>query len=199
VSGKQAVDKFADMKFFFNEHVLVALTNASYDNTPLDMASVTVTANDSATNKNQIDAGLKIGDHQIIFNFVLSGGSWEARDITVDGARFVSNVPIDAYGGKSFGCGNVMLTNLQHSLVLNGFQIQPAYDGAEIQKFTADAIFGAHNDCVGFFSPVIWGALFVVFLLLFILSYGFTMIMDIKTMDRFDDPKGKTITINAQE
>jgi V-type H+-transporting ATPase S1 subunit len=29
--------------------------------------------------------------------------------------------------------------------------------------------------------------------------FGLGMIMDIKTMDRFDDPKGKTITITATE
>lgn len=29
--------------------------------------------------------------------------------------------------------------------------------------------------------------------------WALTMIIDIRTMDRFDDPKGKTITISSQE
>jgi len=32
-----------------------------------------------------------------------------------------------------------------------------------------------------------------------ILAFGLVMIIDIKTMDMFDDPKGKTITINTSE
>jgi V-type H+-transporting ATPase S1 subunit len=36
-------------------------------------------------------------------------------------------------------------------------------------------------------------------LLLTILFYGITMIANITTMDRFDDPKGKTITITVNE
>lgn len=49
------------------------------------------------------------------------------------------------------------------------------------------------------FSPAIWAGLFITFMLLIILSVGITFIMDIRTMDRFDDPKGKTITINAAD
>lgn len=31
------------------------------------------------------------------------------------------------------------------------------------------------------------------------MTYGLVFMMDIKTMDRFDDPKGKTITVNVTE
>lgn len=59
--------------------------------------------------------------------------------------------------------------------------------------------FNDSYDCVGFTSPAIWAGLFITFLLLAIISTAITYIMDIRTMDRFDDPKGKTITINASE
>lgn len=36
-------------------------------------------------------------------------------------------------------------------------------------------------------------------ILIITLGYGINMIMNINTMDRFDDPKGKTISINAVE
>lgn len=64
---------------------------------------------------------------------------------------------------------------------------------ANIEKFSDS------NDCIGFTSPAIWAGLFITFLLLAIISTAITYIMDIRTMDRFDDPKGKTITINANE
>ena len=59
--------------------------------------------------------------------------------------------------------------------------------------------FGDAYDCVGFTSIPIWSGLFVTAILLFIITFGLTMMMDIKTMDRFDDPKGKTITVTASE
>jgi V-type H+-transporting ATPase S1 subunit len=54
-------------------------------------------------------------------------------------------------------------------------------------------------DCVGFMSIPIWTGIFVTSILAIIMIWGLTMIMDIRTMDRFDDPKGKTITISAQD
>ncbi|KAL7289921.1 hypothetical protein TKK_0016308 [Trichogramma kaykai] len=54
-------------------------------------------------------------------------------------------------------------------------------------------------DCSGYFSAPIWTGIFVTFILAMIMIWGISMLMDIHTMDRFDDPKGKTITITAQE
>lgn len=54
-------------------------------------------------------------------------------------------------------------------------------------------------DCVGFTSIPIWTGIFVTIILGLIMIWALTMIMDIRTMDRFDDPKGKTITISSAE
>lgn len=54
-------------------------------------------------------------------------------------------------------------------------------------------------DCVGFTSIPIWSGLFVTLILAMIMIWGITMILDVRTMDRFDDPKGKTITVTASE
>lgn len=59
--------------------------------------------------------------------------------------------------------------------------------------------FGNAYDCVGFTSIPIWTGIFVTAILALIMIWGLTMIMDIRTMDRFDDVKGKTITISAAE
>ncbi|KAL2730847.1 V-type proton ATPase subunit S1 [Vespula squamosa] len=59
--------------------------------------------------------------------------------------------------------------------------------------------FGDAYDCVNFTTIPIWTGIFVTIILGSIMIWGLTMIMDIRTMDRFDDPKGKTITISALE
>jgi V-type H+-transporting ATPase S1 subunit len=63
----------------------------------------------------------------------------------------------------------------------------------------SDGRFGHYNDCVGFFTVPIWMGVLSSFVLIAILLFGVIMLMDVKTMDRFDDPKGKTITITATD
>ena len=46
-----------------------------------------------------------------------------------------------------------------------------------------------------FFSPGIWMGLLTSLFMLFIFTYGLHMILSLKTMDRFDDHKGPTITL----
>jgi V-type H+-transporting ATPase S1 subunit len=69
----------------------------------------------------------------------------------------------------------------------------------QIQPYIEERRFGSAYDCVYFFTVPIWSGLFVCGVFSLIMIFGLVMIMDIKTMDRFDDPKGKTITINTSE
>lgn len=133
----------------------------------------------------------------------VSGGTWSVKKFEYGALRVHNDHWVTAYDGKSFGCVSVVLRRADSDplkaihIVIADIQMQPLFnaaDGIKLDKFS-----DRWNDCTGFFSAGIWGALFVVILLVSILSVGLTMIMDIKTMDRFDDPKGKTITINAQE
>lgn len=72
---------------------------------------------------------------------------------------------------------------------LENFQVQP---------FNAvNGTFSASWDCTGFFTIGIWMGLFSTLILALIIAFGLFMIMDIKTMDRFDDPKGKAFTVTA--
>jgi len=80
--------------------------------------------------------------------------------------------------------GNVILT-------LHNFQAQPFLTNA--------AAFGDAYSCEMFFTPPIWSGIFVTSILALIMIWGLVMIMDIRTMDQFDDPKGKTITVNVSE
>ncbi|KAJ8923763.1 hypothetical protein NQ315_010345 [Exocentrus adspersus] len=95
----------------------------------------------------------------------------------------------------SYHCGDQTFTgeNTNFELYFSAFQVQLFFDGiGNVTKFS-DAY-----DCVGFTSVPIWSGIFVTAVLLLIMTLGITMMMDIKTMDRFDDAKGKTITVNAE-
>jgi hypothetical protein len=87
------------------------------------------------------------------------------------------------------------LIKIINPILKTQFQVQPFFKTLN----ESEMVFGDSFNCVGFFSVPIWSGLFVVFILLSITFYGIMMMMDIRTMDRFDDPKGKTITINAAE
>lgn len=55
--------------------------------------------------------------------------------------------------------------------------------------------FSYASDCAGFFTAGIWMGLLSTLLMLWILAYGLTMILQVTTMDRFDDPKGPAIYV----
>lgn len=80
------------------------------------------------------------------------------------------------------------------NLYIENLQVQPNYVMNNGTLFT----FGKVNYCQGFFTSGIWMALVSTFLLVMILSVGLSFLSGISTMDRFDDPKGKPLTI-AQE
>lgn len=163
------------------------------------MSTVTVNVNETVGDAGayNLDFNIVAGTHSIGFKLLMSGGTWYAYQLSYNGNNYLSVDPISAYRDKSFGCGDLHMSNGKQRITIENFQLQPRFVPKEGEAFVAFSDY--HNDCVGFFSPAIWGALFVVFLLVSILTVGLTMMLDIKTMDRFDDPKGKTITINAQE
>lgn len=135
---------------------------------------------------------------EILVNNALS--YWFVKNVTLNGREARGKESILAPANSSFKCSpalryRVVNTTDEQKFVIKGLQIQPRFGSqtTNLNRFS-DAV-----DCVGFTSVGIWAGLFVTFLLLFIMSIGITWIMDIRTMDRFDDPKGKTITINVNE
>lgn len=59
--------------------------------------------------------------------------------------------------------------------------------------------FSYASDCASFFTPGIWMGLLTSLLMLYIFVYGLHMIMQLNTMDRFDDPKGPSISVPQSE
>lgn len=132
----------------------------------------------------------------------VTGGYYSMSNLRYDNMNFYT-LDINAPYDFSFFCGNLTLqgegTDTEkspYSLLWNSLQLQAPFG---TNKGNATFVFGDPWHCVGFFTPGILMGLFLVVLLLFITFTGVAWMMDINTMDRFDDPKGKTITINATE
>ncbi|KAG5281827.1 hypothetical protein AALO_G00049240 [Alosa alosa] len=69
----------------------------------------------------------------------------------------------------------------------------------QIQGFNVTGNFSYASDCAGFFTPGIWMGLLTSLLMVLILTYGLHMIMQLRTMDRFQDPKGPSISVPLSE
>lgn len=150
--------------------------------------------------ENKLNVVFESQTYNIVIGFEWMGGSWAATGASVNNNNVTGFTPIAAPAGFSFACAKSFNIRLDGSgdvdhIQIQGLQIQPKFksDNFDLSKF------GAAYDCVGFTSPGIWAGIFVTLLLLIIMSIGITALMDIRTMDRFDDPKGKTITINTNE
>ncbi|KAM6925026.1 ATPase H+ transporting accessory protein 1a [Xenentodon cancila] len=71
-----------------------------------------------------------------------------------------------------------------------------SFEDFQIQGFNVSGTeFSYASDCAGFFSPGIWMGLMTSLLMVLVLTYGLHMIMQLRTMDRFDDPKGPAISV----
>ncbi|KAB0801370.1 hypothetical protein PPYR_05724 [Photinus pyralis] len=139
----------------------------------------------------------------LTFEFLFAGGYWIMDNITVlntsapeqDNKYYFRVKEFYAPELFSYHCSNMLFyfpRNPNQNLSFKELQIQPFLNETKVK-------FGYPYDCVGFMSAPIWSGLFVTFILVLIMTCGLTMMMDIKTMDRFDDPKGKTITVTATE
>ncbi|XP_020831292.1 V-type proton ATPase subunit S1 [Phascolarctos cinereus] len=74
------------------------------------------------------------------------------------------------------------------------------FQNFQIQAFNlSGGNFSYASDCASFFSPGIWMGLVSSLFMLFIFTYGLHMILNLKTMDRFDDHKGSTLSVPLME
>lgn len=162
--------------------------------------SVEAVANNKSGDGNswvQVDATIK-GSTPLIevkMTIIYVSGYWQISQLNFDNKKYPV-MEVGANYGLSYACNQLKIFHYTNPevITLNGFQIQ-----ANFHNNPHFNQYGTANNCVGFFSAAIWGGLFVVILLISILLTGLMFIMDINTMDRFDDPKGKTITINAAD
>lgn len=134
------------------------------------------------------------------FKFPKANGRWSLSEIEYQSdnrsAVLTPSLDISEKINSAYGhIGNVIFKNdtAGVSLVFWDITVQ-AYAQGDLTK----NVFIAANS-PPFFTAPIWSGLIVTFVLGIILAWGIIMLMDIRTMDRFDDPKGKTITVTASE
>uniref|UniRef100_A0A672YPA0 V-type proton ATPase subunit S1-like n=1 Tax=Sphaeramia orbicularis TaxID=375764 RepID=A0A672YPA0_9TELE len=138
-----------------------------------------------------------------------------ARDwFTLDSVQLQFNGSVATYIGSrniyapaeySFHCQSVssfrdpLLVPNDTDITLKDWKLN--FVDFQIQGFTLTngTNFSYASDCAGFFTPGIWMGLLTSLLMLLIFVYGLHMIMHLNTMDRFDDPKGPSISVPQSE
>ncbi|XP_038863917.1 V-type proton ATPase subunit S1-like [Salvelinus namaycush] len=141
--------------------------------------------------------------------YPVSARNW----FTLDTVELVFNTLTATYNGShgiyapaeySFHCQNV--NNFRNALLVprtqNATQWRILFTDFQIQGFSilnGTTDFSYASDCAGFFTPGIWMGLITSLLMLLILTYGLHMIMQLRSMDRFDDPKGPCISVPQSE
>ncbi|XP_077074925.1 V-type proton ATPase subunit S1b [Siphateles boraxobius] len=141
--------------------------------------------------------------------FPVSARDWTVMEQVVleyDGQRAIFNASGGIYAPAeySFHCQSV--SSVQNPLLVprnatdNATQWKLTFTDFQIQGFNVTGeMFSYASDCAGFFTPGIWMGLLTSLLMVLILTYGLHMIMQIHTMDRFDDPKGPAISVPLSE
>jgi len=124
----------------------------------------------------------------------------QALSLVYMGAPYGMETPV----GYSFVCTKTAFkvqnttdgkTNSKVWFYIQNLQFQPTGVARNETAYT----FGPVNYCQGFFSSGIWMAITASLILAFILAFGVSLLMNVKTMDRFDDPKGKPLNIGAEK
>ncbi|XP_065221548.1 V-type proton ATPase subunit S1 [Planococcus citri] len=140
---------------------------------------------------------------RLAFTFINESSTWSLEQIGYgDGAKnqviMKPSIKISSSFGNSFHTPSKVVfrsDDLVYNLTFNSLQVEFTNNPKTLQTMR----FNAADDTVYFFTIPILSGLFVTSLLVTIVLLGLSMIFDIKTMDLFDDPKGKTVTINASE
>lgn len=214
------VDASNDTSLFFNSsdgQVLLYSSQFPFIKTSINGSFEQLTTLSSASSatkqKNSVILDLKFqlpSDPKITIkmNFTKSQGYYNLMNITYTDTSHPNEISLkwkkSLYVPQNFSynCGEEFLAQwfFQNETGKDApkYTIQLKFSDMQIQM-DANKAFSEAYDCIGFTSIPIWTGIFVTFILGIILIWGLTMIIDIRTMDRFDDPKGKTITISAQE
>ncbi|KAK2885967.1 hypothetical protein Q8A67_016804 [Cirrhinus molitorella] len=141
--------------------------------------------------------------------YKVSARHWFTMDLVqldYDGkyATFNASRYIYAPAEYSYRCESVSSSRYPqlspHSDKDNANDWQISFDDFQIQGFNvAGKDFSYGSDCASFFTPGIWMGLVTSLLMVLVLTYGLHMIMQLRTMDRFDDPKGPAISVPQTE
>ncbi|KAM4571361.1 V-type proton ATPase subunit S1-like [Fundulus diaphanus] len=177
----------------------------------IDLAAETPTLSGSMCNDTNSMLVLDFANYTLSFTmsqrfYPVSARKWFTLDSvqlrvksTGQTGSFIGSRGIYAPAEYSFRCQSV--SSFRDALLIpnnqNATQWRLNFIDFQIQGFglSNGTNFSYASDCAGFFSAGIWMGLITSLLMLLIFVYGLHMIMQLNTMDRFDDPKGPSISV----
>ncbi|NWU56585.1 VAS1 ATPase, partial [Dromas ardeola] len=197
-----------------NSSVFIDLTNATFVTRNVDTSSSKCSDFNTTLSLKYTDPVNKISSLEIRFLMTnkfygSSARNWftlDSVEIIQDGEKFAKfNVSvISAPAEYSFHCQLVGTSNLYPARLIPSNNEAKNWNvfisRLQIQGFNIENNqFSYASDCTGFFSPGIWMGLVTSIILLWILTYGIHMIMQLTTNSRFDDPKGPALSVPQTE
>ncbi|MBN3319512.1 VAS1 ATPase, partial [Atractosteus spatula] len=181
-------------------------------------ASANVSLSDSFCNQTNSRLVLHYGNIQDLQNFRVvfvmsskkyrvSAREWFTLDrleIESSGQKATFNASRNIYAPRNYSFHCATVTSFRDPLLVpssdSASKWRVSFSDFQIQGFNVvGPNFSYASDCASFFTPGIWMGLLTSLLLVLILTYGLHMIMQLKTMDRFDDPKGPSISVPQNE
>ncbi|XP_076022695.1 ATPase H+ transporting accessory protein 1a [Genypterus blacodes] len=142
-------------------------------------------------------------------HYKVSARRWFTLDVVeleYDGAKAAFNGSRNIYAPAEYSYRCESVTSFRWPLLVPRSSKDPAnqwrisFEDFQIQGFNVSGgDFSYASDCAGFFTPGIWMGLMTSLLMVLVLTYGLNMIMQLRTMDRFDDPKGPAISVPLTE
>ncbi|NXN37026.1 VAS1 ATPase, partial [Rhinoptilus africanus] len=197
-----------------NSSVFIDLTNATFVTRNVDTSSSKCSDFNTTLSLKYTDPVNKISSLEIRFLMTnkfygSSARNWftlDSVEIIQDGEKFAKfNVSVvSAPAEYSFHCQLVGTSNLHLARLIPSNNEAKNWDvfisRLQIQGFNIENNqFSYASDCTGFFSPGIWMGLVTSIILLWILTYGIHMIMQLTTNSKFDDPKGPALSVPQTE
>ncbi|NWZ33250.1 VAS1 ATPase, partial [Brachypodius atriceps] len=197
-----------------NGSVLIDLTNATFLTQNVDISASECSDSNTTLSLKYTKPVNGISSLEIRFLmtnkfYEASARTWSTLDsveIVQDGDKFAKfNVSsISAPAEYSFHCQLVGTSNLYPARLVPFNDEAKSWDvfisELQIQGFNIiNDQFSYASDCTGFFTPGIWMGLVTSIILLWILTYGIHMIMQLTTNSRFDDPKGPALSVPQTE
>ncbi|XP_012690563.1 V-type proton ATPase subunit S1b [Clupea harengus] len=138
--------------------------------------------------------------------FPVSARNWtllEQVRLVYDGqvATFNGSRGIYSPAEYSFHCQSVSSTRYPLLVPNNVTDNTPTiqFTDFQIQGFNVTGDFSYASDCAAFFTPGIWMGLITSLIMVLILTYGLHMLTQLRTMDRFQDPKGPSLSVPLSE
>ncbi|NXR47154.1 VAS1 ATPase, partial [Hippolais icterina] len=197
-----------------NRSVLIDLTNATFLTQNVDISASECSDSNATLSLKYTKPVNGISSLEIRFLmtnkfYEVSARKWSTLDsveIVQDGEKFAKfNVSgISAPAEYSFHCQLVGTNNLYPARLVPSNSEAKNWDvfisELQIQGFNIiNNQFSYASDCTGFFTPGIWMGLVTSVILLWILTYGIHMVMQLTTNNRFDDPKGPALSVPQTE